>query len=105
MFYESLNGKVKCHLCNHYCVISEGNRGICGVSENKTRFIRNVGVEIPWHITAFYPTFKLLNVSSTSVQSLRRARDIGLDSDMSTMGIFPGKAERIPIAMDVEYLL
>ena len=35
MFYESLNGKVKCHLCNHYCVITEGNRGICGVRENK----------------------------------------------------------------------
>ncbi len=35
MFYESLNGKVKCRLCNHYCVISEGNRGICGVRENQ----------------------------------------------------------------------
>ncbi len=35
MFYESLNGKVKCHLCNHYCVIKEGNKGICGVRENR----------------------------------------------------------------------
>ena len=35
MFYERLNGKVKCHLCNHYCVITEGNRGICGVRENR----------------------------------------------------------------------
>lgn len=34
MFYESLNGKVKCNLCNHYCVIAEGKRGICGVREN-----------------------------------------------------------------------
>ncbi len=34
MFYESLNGKVRCHLCNHNCVIKEGRRGICGVREN-----------------------------------------------------------------------
>lgn len=35
MFYESLNGKVKCNLCNHYCIIAEGKRGICGVRENR----------------------------------------------------------------------
>jgi len=35
MFYNSMNGKVKCHLCNHYCIIKEGNRGICGVRENQ----------------------------------------------------------------------
>ncbi|MCP4256312.1 MAG: AmmeMemoRadiSam system radical SAM enzyme [Planctomycetes bacterium] len=35
MFYESLNGKVKCNLCNHYCVIADGKRGICGVRENR----------------------------------------------------------------------
>ncbi len=35
MFYESLNGKVTCHLCNHNCAIKEGRRGICGVRENR----------------------------------------------------------------------
>ncbi len=35
MFYEHLGGKVKCHLCNHYCLIKQGKRGICGVRENK----------------------------------------------------------------------
>ncbi|MCF6148728.1 MAG: AmmeMemoRadiSam system radical SAM enzyme [Candidatus Kuenenia sp.] len=35
MFYEKLNGKVRCYLCNHYCVIKEGHRGICGVRENQ----------------------------------------------------------------------
>jgi pyruvate formate lyase activating enzyme len=34
MFYESLDGKVRCHLCNHRCVIKEGKRGICSVREN-----------------------------------------------------------------------
>jgi pyruvate formate lyase activating enzyme len=35
MFYEHLDGKVKCHLCNHYCLIKQGKRGICGVRENR----------------------------------------------------------------------
>jgi pyruvate formate lyase activating enzyme len=35
MFYENLDGKVRCHLCNHQCVIKEGKRGICSVRENR----------------------------------------------------------------------
>jgi pyruvate formate lyase activating enzyme len=35
MFYETLGGKVRCHLCNHQCVIREGKRGICSVRENR----------------------------------------------------------------------
>ncbi len=34
-FYKRLNGRVKCFLCRHECLISEGKRGICGVRENK----------------------------------------------------------------------
>jgi pyruvate formate lyase activating enzyme len=35
LFYEKRdNKKVKCSLCAQYCVISEGERGICGVREN-----------------------------------------------------------------------
>jgi len=35
MFYEKLDGgKVKCHLCCHYCVIKPGKRGRCAVREN-----------------------------------------------------------------------
>jgi pyruvate formate lyase activating enzyme len=36
MFYEKLEeGKVKCHLCCHYCVIKPGKRGRCAVRENR----------------------------------------------------------------------
>lgn len=35
MFYNKVNGKVKCKLCPHGCIISEGKRGICGVRENR----------------------------------------------------------------------
>lgn len=57
------------------------------------RFIRDVGVDIPWHITAFYPTYKLLNASYTSVDSLRRARDIGIKAGLRYVyeGNIPGE--------------
>jgi len=35
MWYKKLSdGRVRCDLCNHRCVISDGKRGICGVREN-----------------------------------------------------------------------
>ena len=34
--YEKLEeGKVKCNLCNHRCIIKDGSKGICGVRENR----------------------------------------------------------------------
>ncbi len=36
MLYQKLeNGKTKCAVCNHRCMIAEGKRGICGVRENQ----------------------------------------------------------------------
>ena len=36
LFYQKLDAqKVRCELCPHYCVIADGQRGICGVRENK----------------------------------------------------------------------
>jgi pyruvate formate lyase activating enzyme len=36
MLYEKLSGgKVRCNLCNHRCVIKDGNYGICGVRQNR----------------------------------------------------------------------
>ena len=35
LLYEKLDGqKVRCRLCSHRCLISEGDRGLCGVREN-----------------------------------------------------------------------
>jgi len=34
--YDTMqNQRVRCRLCNHYCVIGNGKRGICGVRENR----------------------------------------------------------------------
>ena len=37
MLYEKLDGdRVRCGLCNHRCLISDGQRGICRVRENRS---------------------------------------------------------------------
>lgn len=42
-------------------------------------FIKNdLGVDTPWHISRFYPHYRLTDHSPTPVASLNRARDIGL---------------------------
>jgi pyruvate formate lyase activating enzyme len=44
------------------------------------RFIADkVGTETPWHVTQFYPTYKLTDQPRTPLATLRRARQIGLD--------------------------
>lgn len=36
MLYNKLSGnKVHCNLCSHYCVITDGKRGVCRVRENR----------------------------------------------------------------------
>lgn len=45
-------------------------------------FIVNLGEETPWHISAFYPAYKLLQLPSTSTEALYRAREIGLASGL-----------------------
>jgi pyruvate formate lyase activating enzyme len=56
-------------------------------------FIKGVEENIPWHITAFYPAFKLLDIPPTPVESLRKARDIGLKAGLRYVyeGNIPGE--------------
>jgi len=42
-------------------------------------FIKSVGVDIPWHISQFYPTYKLTDLPRTPVTTLHEARDIGFE--------------------------
>lgn len=41
-------------------------------------FIRDIDPDIPWHVTRFHPTFRLMDRRATPVATLRRARRIGL---------------------------
>ncbi|OGW54014.1 MAG: AmmeMemoRadiSam system radical SAM enzyme [Nitrospirae bacterium RIFCSPLOWO2_02_42_7] len=55
-------------------------------------FIKEVGIDIPWHVSAFHPTYKMLDLPRTSVATLKRARKIGIDSGLRYVytGNIPG---------------
>jgi pyruvate formate lyase activating enzyme len=46
--------------------------------EQIASFIRELGPDIPWHITAYHPTYRLTDQSRTPVKTLIQAREIGL---------------------------
>lgn len=56
-------------------------------------FIRDIGKDIPWHITQFHPTYKLIDLPRTPVETLRKAREIGLEVGLSYVyeGNVPGE--------------
>jgi len=53
----------------------------------------NLGVDTPWHVSQFYPTYKLIDLPRTPVATLRRARDIGLAAGLHYVyeGNVPGE--------------
>jgi pyruvate formate lyase activating enzyme len=56
-------------------------------------FIRDeLGAETPWHVGAFYPTYKLLDAPRTPPKTLRKAREIGLEEGLRYVyeGNIPG---------------
>jgi pyruvate formate lyase activating enzyme len=56
------------------------------------QFLHATGPEIPWHVTAFYPTYKMLDRPPTPLATLRRAREIGLAAGLHYVytGNIPG---------------
>ncbi len=56
-------------------------------------FIKEVDAGIPWHVTAFHPTYKMLDREQTPVETLRRARDIGIEQGLRYVyqGNIPGE--------------
>ena len=57
------------------------------------QFIFSLGPEVPWHISAFYPTYKMLDRPRTPASSLHRARDIGMKAGLRYVycGNIPGE--------------
>ncbi len=45
--------------------------------EKIAEFILSLGEETPWHLSRFYPHYKLTNLPPTPVETLHRAREIG----------------------------
>ncbi|MBN2654891.1 MAG: AmmeMemoRadiSam system radical SAM enzyme [Nitrospirae bacterium] len=45
-------------------------------------FIKSVDPAVPWHVSRFYPTYKMNDISSTPASTLERARSIGLNAGL-----------------------
>jgi len=57
------------------------------------RFIKSVDPAIPWHVTRFWPHYKMRDLPPTPVATLRRAREIGLEEGLRYVyeGNVPGE--------------
>jgi len=57
------------------------------------RWIYKTDKRIPWHISAFYPAYKMDNLPRTSAASLTRAREIGFEEGLRYVytGNIPGE--------------
>lgn len=50
--------------------------------EKIAQFIVGLGKDIPWHLSRFYPAYKLKKIPPTPVETLHRARQIGLKAGL-----------------------
>lgn len=59
------------------------------------RFIASVSKEIPWHVTAFHPDYKMTGPSPTSTSTIIRAAEIGREAGLNYTyaGNIPGRVE------------
>ncbi|MEW6326640.1 MAG: AmmeMemoRadiSam system radical SAM enzyme [Thermodesulfobacteriota bacterium] len=70
--------------------LNDSERELQGIAE----FIRTeLGPETPWHVSRFHPMYRLTSVPSTPVQTVLRARDIGLKAGLYYVysGNIPGQ--------------
>ena len=56
------------------------------------KFIKNLDAGIPWHVTKFHPQYRMNNIPPTPVDTLARARKIGLEAGLRYVytGNIPG---------------
>lgn len=59
------------------------------------RFIASVSRDIPWHVTAFHPDYKMTDPPSTSINTLIRAAEIGQEAGLNYVyaGNIPGRTK------------
>lgn len=60
---------------------------------DSARFIASVSRDIPWHVTAFHPDYKMNDRPPTSSESLQRAAEIGQEAGLHYVyaGNLPGR--------------
>jgi pyruvate formate lyase activating enzyme len=57
------------------------------------RFLVSVSADIPWHVTAFHPDYKMTKPPPTTAENLRQAADIGQEAGLKHVyaGNLPGR--------------
>jgi len=58
-------------------------------------FLASIDDSIPWHVSGFYPSYKMMDIAPTSVTALKRARQIGFESGLKYVytGNRPGSGD------------
>jgi len=76
-------------------LVIPGHNDSDGELRDIAQFIKSVGEDIPWHVSRFHPTYKLLDRPITPATTLQRARRIGLDTGLRYVyeGNVPGEGE------------
>jgi pyruvate formate lyase activating enzyme len=59
------------------------------------RYIASISPDIPWHVTAYYPNYKMVDPPPTPPSTLVRATEIGQEAGLSYVyaGNIPGRVE------------
>ena len=69
-----------------------------GELKDAAEFVANeLGVDTPWHISRFFPAYKMTDVPPTPLETLQRAREIGLAAGLYYVyvGNVPGEANTV----------
>ena len=68
-------------------------------------FLAGVSPDMPWHISAFYPMYKMKDVPRTGIESLRRGLEAGHEAGLKYVyaGNIPGESENTlcPVCKEV----
>ncbi len=46
------------------------------------KIIKDIDISIPWHVTRFYPTYKMSDHYPASIEKIKRAREIGFETGL-----------------------
>lgn len=68
-------------------VVPGVNDSLSELSDIADFIIKNLGDDVPWHITRFYPGYKMLNVEPTDVEILKEAREIAIEKGIKYVHI------------------
>jgi len=64
-------------------LIPEHNDDESQLRELAAFIVTQLGEDTPWHVTGFYPTYRLTDVAATAVETLLMAQQVGFDAGLN----------------------